>query len=136
MWANRELFKAELISVEESIKVARQTNGLTVFSDAADATASGASGDSNEILKALVESGFDGRCLIPIVDQPAVQAAITVGAGGTVTVSLGGTLDPGRYAALLEVEVVSLHDGHFTYENGLPGYGGRLRFSAIKTLIS
>ena len=138
MWANRELFKAELISVKESIEVARQTNGLTVFSDAADATASGASGDSNEILKALVESGFDGRCLIPIVDQPAVQAAITVGAGGTVTVSLGGTLDPGRFTPLsLEVEVVSLHDGHFTYENGLPGYGGSvaiLRYQNIDIL--
>ena len=43
--------------------------------DAADATSSGASGDSNAILKGLFESGYKGKALLPIVDAPAVEAA-------------------------------------------------------------
>ena len=34
--------------------------------DAADATSSGASGDSNVILRALIEADYQGRALIPI----------------------------------------------------------------------
>ena len=139
MWEHREWFKAELISVHESIEVARQNDGLTVFSDAADATASGASGDSNEILKALVDSDFTGGCLVPVVDQPAVQAAVAAGEGNCTTVTLGGTLDPGRFAPLeLEVEVVRIYDGHFRYENGLPGVGGQVavvRYQNIDILV-
>ena len=127
MWEHRELFRAELISVEQSIGVAQSNPGLTVFSDAADATASGASGDSNAILKALVASEFNGRCLVPIVDQPAVEQAVAAGEGARIRVALGGTLDPARFQPLeLEVEVLRLYDGHFAYENGLPGFGGRI----------
>ena len=139
MWEHRELFKADLISVEVSIDVARQTNGLTVFSDAADATASGASGDSNEILKALVNSDFDRKCLIPIVDASAVAKAVECGEGARLKLSLGGTLDPGRFTPIeLEVNVLRIYDGHFTYENGLPGYGGQvviLRHQNIDILV-
>ena len=127
MWEHRELFRAELISVEQSIGVAQSNPGLTVFSDAADATASGASGDSNAILKALVASEFNGRCLVPIVDQPAVEQAVAAGEGARIQVALGGTLDPARFQPLeLEVEVLRLYDGHFAYENGLLGFGGRI----------
>ena len=139
MWEHRQLFKADLISVEASIDVARQTNGLTVFSDAADATASGASGDSNEILRALVRSDFDRKCLIPIVDASAVAKAVECGEGGQVKLTLGGTLDPGRFTPIeLEVDVLRIYDGHFTYENGLPGYGGQvviLRHQNIDILV-
>ncbi len=51
------------------------------FVDAADATSSGASGDSNAILRGLVESGYPGRVLLPIVDAPAVEAARQAGIG-------------------------------------------------------
>lgn len=127
MWDHRELFKADLMSLEDSIASAQNTDGLTVFSDAADATASGASGDSNEILKGLVYSDFSGRALVPIIDAAAVNAAFTSGVGEAFIARLGGSLDPGRFEPLsLTVKVKSLHDGYFTYENGLQGYGGRV----------
>ena len=77
-----------------------------IFSDAADATTSGASGNSNEVLRALVEGQYPGRVLFPIVDPDAVAAAAEIGEGGQGTISLGG-LDP-RYPPLpLEVTVES-----------------------------
>ena len=47
MWENREKFVAELTPINEAIKLAKASEGLTIFSDAADAPSSGASGDSN-----------------------------------------------------------------------------------------
>ena len=126
MWEHRELFQADLIPLDESIRLARQTPGLVVFSDAADATASGASGDSNAILRGLMEAGYSGRALIPIVDAPAAQAAFRQGVGTRFDVSLGGTRDPARFEPLpVTVKVKSLHDGTFRYENGTVAEAGR-----------
>jgi microcystin degradation protein MlrC len=126
MWENRELFQANLTSLDESIQQANETDGLVVFSDAADATASGASGDSNAILKGLLEGGFSKRALIPIVDAPAAAVAFEAGVGATIEVSLGGTRDPGRFNPFgVTARVKSLHDGRFTYENGTVGNGGQ-----------
>ncbi|MCA9069873.1 MAG: M81 family metallopeptidase, partial [Planctomycetaceae bacterium] len=72
MWGYREFFQAELVPLEQAIQMAQSSEGLTVFSDAADATASGASGDSNVILKGLLDHNFTRKSLVPIVDAPAV----------------------------------------------------------------
>ena len=127
MWEHRELFQADLVSLAEGIEVAQSTAGLTVFSDAADATASGASGDSNEILKGLLAADYPGAALIPIVDAAAVQVAAEAGEGEDVEVSLGGTLDAGRFQPLaVTARVKSLHDGQFVYENGTAGDAGQV----------
>ncbi len=119
------MFRAELTSLDAAIEIANSDEGLTVFSDAADATASGASGDSNAILRGLVQQDYQGRALLLIVDKPAVQQAHTAGEGATLTLSLGGTLDPERFTPLdMEVTVQHLSDGDFLYENGTAGQGG------------
>lgn len=125
MWDNRASFQAQLVPLDEAIRLAGETEGLTVFSDAADATASGASGDSNAILQGLLEKSFAGTSLVPIVDAPAVDAAFAAGAGETIETTLGGTRDPGRFRPLpLAARVVSLHDGRFAYEDGTEGNAG------------
>ena len=125
MWDHREIFQAELTSLSDAIEIARNDNGLTVFSDAADATASGASGDSNAILRGLVDENYQGKALLLIVDKPAVEQAQAAGEGATLTLPLGGTLDPERFTPLeLEVTVERLSDGEFVYENGTSGQGG------------
>ena len=126
MWQHRELFQAQLTPLDESIRLAESTEGLTVFSDAADATASGAAGDSNAILKGLLASQFSKHALIPIVDGPAVDAAAEAGVGAGVTLSLGGSRDPGRFTPVeIDARVRSIHDGSFTYEDGTAARAGR-----------
>jgi microcystin degradation protein MlrC len=147
MWANREWFQAKLTSLAEAIRLAGETQGLTVFSDAADATASGASGDSNAILQGLCRTdsqsvnglratalrsveqlppnAFAGTALVPIVDAPAVDAASAAGEGATIDITLGGTRDPRRFTPLPVTAVVkSLHEGEFLYEDGTAGSTG------------
>lgn len=140
MWENRQLFQAELTSLEDSICLANETEGLVVFSDAADATASGASGDSNAILTGLIASDHSKLALLPIVDAPAAAAAFEAGVGSTIDVTLGGTRDPGRFTPLpVTARVKSLHDGRFTYENGTIGNGGQtavLTVGSIHILVT
>jgi microcystin degradation protein MlrC len=126
LWTRRSQLQAPLTSLTEAIRLARSTEGLCVFSDAADATSSGASGDSNHILRGLVEDAFPGRALITIVDAPAVAAAISAGVGTRTTVLLGGSLDPARHPPLqIQAYVQSIGDGEFTYEDGTLAHGGR-----------
>jgi microcystin degradation protein MlrC len=126
MWDRRELFQAQLTSLDESICLAASADGTVVFSDAADATASGAAGDSNEILRGLVDAEFSKKALLAIVDAPAVSQAFRAGVNTSITVPLGGTRDPSRFTPLtLTVDITSLHDGHFAYEDGTAAHAGR-----------
>lgn len=140
MWQHRELFQATLTPLDKAIEQASQTEGLVVFSDAADATASGAAGDSNAILKGLLSSGFSKKSLVPIVDAPAVERAFASGVGTTVDVLLGGTRDPGRFTPLpVTGRVVSLHESGFHYEDGTKAHSGRraiLQIELVTVLVT
>ena len=119
-WAVREHLYQPLISLEEAIATAQTLvgKGTAVFVDAADATSSGASGDSNAILRGLVESGYIGSALLPIVDPPAVKAAMQAGIGATIQVTLGGQLDGVRFTPLpVTAQVRLLSDGSFVNES-------------------
>jgi len=118
-WAEREQLYQPLISLEEALSTAQATvgQGTVVFVDAADATSSGASGDSNAILRGLIEGGYTGSALLPIVDPQAVQVAMGAGIGSTVAVTLGGQCDP-RFTPLpVTAQVRLLSDGSFVNES-------------------
>jgi microcystin degradation protein MlrC len=118
-WSNHEAMSVPLVSLEAMAQIAMfQRHGTLALVDAADATSSGASGDSNSILRKLIEVGYPGRTLVPIVDQPAVASAIAAGVGATIGTTVGGTLDPKRFSPLpLEAQVRLLSDGRFRSES-------------------
>jgi microcystin degradation protein MlrC len=119
-WAVREQLYQPLLSLEAAVEQAKAAlgKGTTIFVDAADATSSGASGDSNAILRALVESGYGGTVLAPVVDAPAVAAAMQAGIGGRVRTTIGGQLDRQRFTPLpVEAQVRLLADGRFVNES-------------------
>ena len=91
---------ARLARARRSRSPPRPPTGTVILTDAADATSSGASGDSNAILRALADGGYRGTVLAPIVDAPAVEAAFAAGLGGTVRTTIGGRLDPARFAPM------------------------------------
>ena len=132
MWDRRELFQARLTPLDRAIEQARASDGLVVFSDAADATSSGASGDSNAILKGLLASGIAKRSLLAIVDAPAVAAACAAGVSAELEVALGGTRDAARFSPIaVRVRVKSLHDGAFSYEDGTAARAGRVAVLSV-----
>lgn len=118
-WPNRHRMRVPLVSLDQMAARMLQSSGGTIaLVDAADATSSGASGDSNAILRKLVECGYRGRVLLPIVDAPAVQKAFAAGVGATIRICVGGTLDTNRFQPLMiEGKVRHLSDGQFRSES-------------------
>jgi microcystin degradation protein MlrC len=118
-WNNHERMRVPLVSLDEMAQIAAANSKGTVgLVDAADATSSGASGDSNAILRKLIESGYRGRALIPFIDAPAVQKAFAAGVGATVFTTIGGALDPRRFQPLpIQAKVRLLADGRFRSES-------------------
>lgn len=96
-WAQRHRMQGKLIALDKAIAQARTMAGPVIFTDAADATSSGATGDSNAILKALIEAKYPKRVLVQIVDAAAARAAAKAGIGAEIAVKLGGERDRKRF---------------------------------------
>ncbi len=118
-WSKHERMQVSLKSLDEMARELQQGHhGTVAIVDAADATSSGASGDSNAILRKLIEVGYSGRTLLPIVDSEAVARAFTAGVGATVHTTIGGRLDPVRFTPLaISGKVRILADGRFRSES-------------------
>ena len=116
-WPRRHRMQGKLVSLQRSIAQAASIAGPVIFTDAADATSSGATGDSNLVLKGLRDAGYAKRVLAQIVDPAAAAAAHQAGVGATITVGLGGALDPGRFSPMqVRARVRLLSDGHSRLE--------------------
>ncbi len=118
-WRHHEKMQVPLTSLAESVRQAKQiSSGTVIFMDAADATSSGASGDSNAILRELHQQNYPGKVLAPIVDPEAVRQAFAAGIGATISISVGGACDTKRYQPLpITARVRLLSDGKFRSES-------------------
>ncbi|MFO0821267.1 MAG: M81 family metallopeptidase [Pirellulales bacterium] len=118
-WTHHEKMQVPLTSLEESIRIASSCKqGTVVMMDAADATSSGASGDSNAIVCEAIRQGYRGRVLAPVVDPTAVQVAFAAGVGQTIETTLGGAIDSTRFTPLtVRARVRMLSDGKFFSES-------------------
>jgi len=118
-WMHHEKMQVPLTSLEDAVRLAATvSSGTVVMMDAADATSSGASGDSNAILREAIRQDYRGRILTPIVDPVAVEKAFAAGVGSTICMTVGGALDSARYRPLeVEARVRSLADGKFRSES-------------------
>lgn len=116
-WAQRHRMQGKLIALDKAIAQARTMTGPVIFTDAADATSSGATGDSNAILKALIDAKYPKRVLVQIVDAAAAQAAAKAGIGAEIAVKLGGERDRKRFKPIkATARVESLSRGRVRLE--------------------
>lgn len=137
-WANHEKMQVPLVSLDEMALIAKNhKQGTLAIIDAADATSSGASGDSNAILRKLIETDYSGRTLIPIVDESAVQQALESGIGSTIHTTLGGSLDPQRFKPIqVTAKVLLLADNPFRSESfGEEWYSGATAVLEVDNFI-
>ncbi len=117
-WKNRTAMQARLLPLSTAIKQGLISSRPVALVDAADATSSGASGDSVEILHELRRQGCQKRTLAPVVDIAAVEVAFAAGVGAEVTVNIGGSLDRQRFRPLeITGKVRLLSDGIFRSES-------------------
>jgi microcystin degradation protein MlrC len=114
-WERRRAFTADLLIVDEAIhRALASKGGPFVLSESADSTGSGSPGDSAHVLERLLALGVRERCLVTVVDAPAVARAIEAGVGADMATTVGGTLDP-RYNRPVPItgRIRILSDGHF-----------------------
>ncbi len=117
LFEQRANIQAKLVSLESAIAEARGLAGPIVFTDAADAPSSGATGDSNLIVRGLLASGFAGSILAPVTDAPAVAEAHRLGVGASARWRIGGSLDPRFEPLEIEARVALLGDGRYVLES-------------------
>src|SRR5258708_16722627 len=101
--------------VKQAVCLANENqDGLVVLSDSADATACGAAGDSNWVLRELVQHKWQRPVLVTLVDPQVVAEAQRLGVGANWSGPLGGKRDR-RFSQPLAVEakVIGLFEARF-----------------------
>jgi microcystin degradation protein MlrC len=116
-WQLRFRMQGKLVALDRAIEQARHINGPVLFTDAADATSSGATGDSNIIIKALRDAHYPKKVLAQIIDPGAAEVAHRAGVGMTIDVKLGGYYDRSRFEPMqVTATVESLSRGRARLE--------------------
>ncbi|PCJ57959.1 MAG: microcystin degradation protein MlrC [Planctomycetota bacterium] len=116
-WSKRNKLQATTISLADAFIRFKELGATVVFADAADATSSGASGDSNAILEGVLKFDPTIRTLLPILDDNAAANAHSAGVGSAISVHLGGSCDPQFSPTEIKVEVLLLTDGRIDNES-------------------
>jgi microcystin degradation protein MlrC len=121
LWQRRREYLPELISIEAGVRQAHENpTGLVVLSDAADATTSGAPGDSVWILKELLKYDWPRPVLVTVVAPEIVAAAQRLGVGQTWSGRIGGLRDHVFGTRIpLSAQVERLFDARFVMSGHL-----------------
>ncbi len=146
LWNRREEYLPELWSIEDAARQAHEASsrGLVVLSDAADATTSGAPGDSVWLLRELLKYDWPRPALLTIVSPEIVAAAERLGIGNTWSGEVGGVRD-NRFGISLPLTAQSerLFDARFVLSGhlgkNLPIDMGRaavLRIGEIRIVVT
>ncbi len=135
-WELRREFIHHASPVPEAVAaaLAQSSHGRpVVLADIADNTGGGAAGDTTEVLRELLRVGARGTTVACLWDPGSVQACLQAGVGATITVSIGGKIDPSHGAPLkVTGRVRTLSDGRFIHQGPmLRGVEGRLGPTAV-----
>ena len=117
-WALRREFLHTALPVADAVARALALDGgPVVLADIADNTGGGAGGDTTEILRELLRVGARSATVACVWDPEAAAACVAAGVGATLTVTVGGKVDPSHGAPLsVAGRVRTLSDGRFVYK--------------------
>lgn len=121
LWQRRQEYLPELVPVEQAVRRAHDVQeGLVVLGDGADATTSGAPGDSTALLAELLKYAWRGPVLVTLVSPEVVAQAEQLGTGSSIEAPVGGVRDR-RFSHPLEVRgtVERLFDARFVISGHL-----------------
>jgi microcystin degradation protein MlrC len=145
LWARRREYLGERLSVADGVhKAVENSAGVVVLSDPADATTSGAPGDSVWILRELLKYDWPRPALVTVVAPEIVAAAQRVGIGQIWSGRIGGLRDH-AFGCRIQVsgEVERLFDARFTMNGHLGrnlaidmGRSAVLRVGSVRIVIT
>ncbi len=130
---NRADFVGVFTGVEDAVEQALQGAGPVCLLDMGDNVGGGSAADGTFILHHLHERG-DARAYVCLYDPESAALAAAAGAGGSVTLTMGGKTDALHGTALeAAVTVRSLHDGRF--HDPQVRHGGRTDYNMGATAV-
>ncbi|MGV1905611.1 M81 family metallopeptidase [Agrobacterium cavarae] len=112
-WQAREEFRFGPVTgdLDDMLDLAEKAETQPVIlADSGDNPTGGGVGDRADVLKALILRGFEGAVIGGITDRPAVEACFAAGIGKTLSLKIGGSLDPASPFVEVGAEIVSLDD--------------------------
>lgn len=119
VWDQRREYLIDLTPPEEAVQRAKQVEGLVVLSDCADATTSGACGDSTWILRELLKYDWPRGAAVTMVAPEVIEQVTQVGVGATLTAEIGGRRDVKNSQPLpITATVERLFDAKFVIAGG------------------
>lgn len=118
VWQTRRESEIHFTPMRQAIDRAREGTGSAkplVIADYSDNPGAGAYGDSTILLAAMIEADLQDVGFYAICDPTAAIAAAAAGVGNTVTLALGGKVDPSIGGAPLPLTgyVATVTDGRF-----------------------
>ena len=145
LWQRRREYLSERVSIDEAVRKARENeSGLVVLSDPADATTSGAPGDSVWILRELLKHDWPQPALVTVVAPEIAVAAQRVGVGQVWSGRIGGLRDH-TFGCRIPIsgEVERLFDARFTINGHLGrnlaidmGRSAVLRVGSVRIIVT
>lgn len=133
-WTHRREFLHSAVPVAEAVARALAARERpVVLADIADNTGGGAGGDTTGILRELLRVAATDATVACIWDPDAAAACVAAGTGTTLTLPVGGKVDPSHGAPLsLTGRVRAVSDGRFVYKGPmLRGLAGNLGPTAV-----
>jgi len=136
-WDQRGVYTIDFLPIPEGIRICQEPRsgpgpltGPLLVGDYTDNPGGGANGDGTNFLKAMIEAGVQDAVVGTIADPESAAIGVAAGLGATVTVDLGGKVDPkyGGGPIRLTGTVAAISDGVYvrkgSYATGTAGYMG------------
>jgi microcystin degradation protein MlrC len=147
VWEERDNVTLSLMSAADAMARLRELGAgdkPVILADFSDNPGGGAYGDDPTLLAAMIEAGLKNAAFGTMVDPEAVILCQRAGVRGTVTLPLGGKVDPALAPPLTVTgEVVAISEGSFTQQGPLlsglrssMGSAAILRVDSIDVIIS
>jgi microcystin degradation protein MlrC len=119
IWSQRGQVANDFLTPEQAAVIARDfplSDRPLVIADYADNPGAGAYGDATALLEALLTAGAADGGFAPMIDPEAARLLHQHREGETVTIALGGKVDPtfGGGPLTLTGEIIHLSDGVYT----------------------
>ena len=122
LWRHRKDYLPNLTPLAEAVRITHECReGLVVLSDSADATTSGAPGDSTWVLGELLRYNWPRGALVTVVSPEAVTQAAEWGVGASGSFTVGGIRDHrfSKPIQLPQATIERIFDARFTMSGHL-----------------